>query len=82
MLLTCLICGTPFEKHRNSKTCSPKCSAVRTARRQRAYVKAHPVQKRLTEKRYRKAKYRARQSSRMLDRAVRLLFALTSTSEH
>jgi len=76
MMLTCL-CGKQFEPKRNSKTCSPECSTVRTARRQRAYVKAHPAQKKLTEKRYRKSVYRDRRQGRRIDRAVRLLFALT-----
>ena len=77
----CTICGAGFAPQRNAKTCSPKCSSIRTARRQRAYIKAHPEQKRLTEIRYRKMVHRDGRQGRMLNRAVRLLFALTGETE-
>lgn len=69
-----MVCGAPFAPRKNAKTCSPKCSTARTARRQRAYIKAHPAQKHTTEERYRAKVHR---ETRMLNRAVRLLFALT-----
>ncbi len=79
MPLTCL-CGKIFEPKRNSKTCSPECSKVRTARRQRAYIIAHPEQRRLTDLRYREVVSHV-SMTRKVNRAVRLLFALTNRRE-
>src|ERR1035437_1332079 len=76
MVATC-DCGAEFTPKKNSKTCSPLCSRAHTTRRQRAFIKTHPKQKYETEKRYRKSVRRDGRQGRMLNRAVRLLFALT-----
>ena len=56
------LCGEEFTPARTAKTCSPKCSAVRSARRQRKWRETHPE--------FKQATYHT-----PITRAVRLLFA-------
>ena len=76
--LTCL-CGKDFVPKRNSKTCSPKCSAKLTRRRERAYNAAHPLQRRASSMKYRAVRDDYSPSSkshftRLVNRAVKALF--------
>jgi hypothetical protein len=73
-------CGAEFAPRKNRKTCSPECSAKRAALRCRAYHVNHPEKKRAAERRHAAimktvSHYRTR--SNRLDRAVKILFALT-----
>lgn len=75
----CTICGTAFTPCRNAKTCSPKCSVIRTARRQRAYQVAHPEVVKRARKKFRDEMVliNSRRMSAQIDRAVKILFQLT-----
>lgn len=76
----CVICQWPFEARKNMKACAPECSAVLKQRRERSYIRAHPETRAVVQLRLAKemAKVRhTRRRSNRLDRAVRILFALT-----
>jgi hypothetical protein len=76
----CAVCSSPFTARKNLKTCTPECGTVLKQRRERSYIRAHPEVRAVVQLRHVKemAKVRhGRRRSNRLNRAVRILFALT-----
>ncbi len=76
--MKCVNCGGEFKPRKKAKTCSPECSKAHRAKRECQYRKDHAMLRRIKLRQDRArsvcAVYRP---NRKIERAVRLLFALT-----